>query len=324
MKKRPLGKTGFSVSEIGFGGWGIGGDEFGNSYGHTDDDVSVAALHRALDLGVNIIDTADIYGHGHSEALIGRVLKERTQVTGAKPVVVTKGGINFYRPDSARERGIEPDWTPYGVAHAVQMSLERLGTEALDVFLLMNPPVELLDRWKTWETLSALQTAGKIQHYGVSVADHADGVWLLKHNYPVSVLEVPYSLFFQGAAVELLPLARKRKVGVLAREPLANGFLTGKYGPSPEFQIGDMRRELPAGYSEAMHEVGARLDFLAEQTNRTKAQAALRFALDQQGISSVVVGMKTGDQVEENLKASNVPPITALEHEQIASAFFDT
>jgi aryl-alcohol dehydrogenase-like predicted oxidoreductase len=316
MKKRPLGKTGFSVSEIGFGGWGIGGDEFGNSYGPTDDTQSIAALHRALDLGVNLIDTSDIYGHGHSEALIGRVLKERS---GPRPVVVTKGGINFYRPDSP----IESDWTPYGIAHAVQRSLERLGTECLDVFLLMNPPVELLDRWKTWETLDALKKAGKIAHYGVSLADHADGVWLLRQNYPVSVLEVPYSLFFQGAAIELLPLARKRKVGILAREPLANGFLTEKYGPSPNFPHGDMRRDLPTGYSEAMHEVSERLNFLADDTGRTKAQAALRFVLDQQGISSVVVGIKTVEQVEENLKSVRVPEITTQEHEQIAAAFFD-
>jgi aryl-alcohol dehydrogenase-like predicted oxidoreductase len=316
MKSRPLGKTGFKVSEIGFGGWGIGGNGFGNSYGITDDDNSIAALHAALDAGVTLIDTADVYGHGHSEALIGRVLKERG---GKRPVVVTKGGVNFYRPDG----GIETDWTPYSIAHAVQRSIERLACESLDVFLLMNPPVELLDRWKTWETLEALQKAGKIQHFGVSVGDHEDGTWLLKQNYPVAVLEVPYSLFFQGASVDLFPLARKRKVGIIAREPLANGFLTGKYGPSPNFPDGDMRRSLSAGYPEAMYEVGRRLDFLADGTGRTKAQSALRFALDQEGISSVVVGMKTVEQVEENLGAVNVPPITSQEREQIAAAFFE-
>lgn len=314
MKTRTLGKTGLAVSEVGFGGWGIGGNEFGNSYGETSDDESLAALRRALECGVNLFDTADIYGRGHSEALIGRAVKEWD---GPKPIVVTKGGINFYRPDGT----IEQDWTPYGVAHAVQRSLERLGGATLNIYLLMNPPVELLDRWKTWEALDALQKAGKIGHYGVSVAGAEDGVWLLRNNYPLSVLELPYSIFFQSAATDLMPLARKRKVGVLVREPLANGFLTGKYGPAPEFTAGDMRRELPSGYAEAMHEAGVKLDFLTANGVRSKSQAALRFVLDEPAVSSVVVGMKTPSQVEENVKATDVAPISRAERERIGLVF---
>ena len=122
--------------------------------------------------GVTLFDTADIYGHGHSEALLGEVLAEWD---GPQPTVVTKGGINFYRRDDT----LEPDWTPYALAHAVQQSLARLRRETLDVFLLMNPPVQELDRWRVWETLDALRRAGKIAHVGVSVADPQDGVWLL-------------------------------------------------------------------------------------------------------------------------------------------------
>ena len=314
MKTRPLGKTGLRVSEIGFGGWAIGGAAFGNGYGPTDDEQSKAAIRRALELGVSLFNTADVYGHGHSEALLGEVL---ARWEGPPPTVVTKGGVNFYR----RDETLEADWTPYAVAHAVQQSLMRLRREALDVFLLMNPPVQDLDRWRTWDTLDALQRSGKIRHYGVSVAEPEDGVWLLRHNLPVSVLEVAYSVFYQGATVELLPLARRRKVGILAREPLANGFLTGKYGPGAEFPEGDIRAALPPEYVRAMAETAARLDFLTRGGARTPAQAALRFVLDDPAVSSVIVGAKTAGQVEENVGASGAPPIDAAERQGVSDIF---
>lgn len=314
MQTRRLGKTGLHVSEIGFGGWAIGGNAFGNSYGDTEDDVSKAAIRRALELGVTLFDTADVYGQGHSEALLGEVL---TAWEGQPPVVVTKGGVNFYRRDGT----LEPDWTPYALAHAVQQSLLRLRRETLDVFLLMNPPVEDLDRFRVWETLDALKRAGKIKFVGASVGEPEDGVWLLKNNLPVDVLEVSYSLFYQGATTELLPLARKRKVGLLAREPLANGFLTGKYGPDAAFGAGDIRAALPDEYVAAMSDTAANLGFLWRDGARTMTQAALRFVLDDPAVSSVVVGMKTPTQVEENVGAAAVPPIDAAERERIAGVF---
>ena len=314
MNTRPLGKTGLTVSEIGFGGWAIGGDAFGNGYGPTDDSVSKAALRRALEEGVTLIDTADIYGHGHSEALIGDVLHTWD---GPPPTVVTKGGINFYRRDGT----LEPDWTPYGLAHAVQQSLARLRREALDVFLLMNPPVESLDRWRAWETLDALRRAGKVRHIGVSVAEPQDGVWLLQNDLPVDVIEVAYSLFYQGATLELLPLARRRKVGILAREPLANGFLAGKHAPDARFAGGDIRAALPPEYVAAMSEMAGRLSFLTRGGARTPAQAAVRFVLDDPAISCVVVGAKSPDQVQENLAAAGVRSIDAVERDQIQGVF---
>ena len=314
MESRRLGKTGLRVSEIGFGGWAVGGNGFGNSYGDTDDAVSRAAIRRALELGVTLFDTADVYGHGHSEALLGEVLADWA---GPPPVVVTKGGINFYRRDDT----LEQDWTPFALAHAVQQSLGRLRREILDVFFLMNPPVEELDRWKVWEALGALKRSGKLRFFGVSVADPSDGLWLLRNNLPVDVLEVGMSLFYQGAWAELLPLARKRGVGILAREPLANGFLTGKYAPDAQFADGDIRAALPAEYVSAMTEAAGRLNFLRRGGTRTPAQAALRFVLDDVSVSSVVVGAKTPAQIEENVGAVSVPPIDEAEREQIAGVF---
>lgn len=314
MQTRRLGKTGLHVSEIGFGGWAIGGNAWGNSYGETDDAASKAAIRRALELGVTLFDTADVYGQGHSEALLGEVL---TEWDGTQPIVVTKGGINFYR----RDETLEPDWTPLALAHAVQQSLTRLRRETLDVFLLMNPPVEELDRFRVWETLDALKRGGKIKYYGASVAEPEDGVWLLKNKLPVDVLEVGYSLFYQGAMVELLPLARKRKVGILAREPLANGFLTGKYSGESQFPDGDIRASLPPEYVAAMAEMTARLDFLRQDGARTAAQAALRFVLDDPAVSCVIAGAKTAAQVEENVAANSIPPISEAERERVAGVF---
>jgi len=314
MRLNKLGKTGLHVSEIGFGGWAIGGNAFGNSYGKTDDEVSKAALRRALELGVTLFDTADVYGQGHSEALLGEVLNDWS---GSPPAIVTKGGVNFYRQDGT----LEPDWTPLALAHAVQQSLARLRRETLDVFLLMNPSVEDLERFRVWETLDALKRAGKIAHFGVSVAEPADGVWLLQNHLPVEVLEVGYSIFYQGATTELLPLARRRKVGILAREPLANGFLTGKYSPDAAFPGGDIRATLPREYVAAMAEMAAKLDFLCRDGVRTVTQSALRFVLDDPAVSCVVAGAKTPGQVEENIGAILVPPINAAERERIAGVF---
>ncbi len=314
MKQRRLGKTGLRVSEIGFGGWGIGGPQFGNSYGPTDDSVSRAAIVRALERGVTLFDTADIYGHGHSEALLGEVLADWA---GPKPTVVTKGGINFYRNDGT----LEPDWTPYSIARAVQQSLMRLRRETLDVYLLMNPNVQELDRWRAWETLDALRRAGKIAHFGVSVQTPEDGVWLLKNNKPVQVIQVALSVFFQSATVELLDLARKRGVGILAREPLANGFLAGRYGPKAVFASGDIRHALPPEYVQAMTQTAAKLGFLSEGGARTPAQSALRFVLDEPRVASVVVGMKTPAQVDENTGAADVTPLTDDERARLMRVF---
>ena len=314
MRINKLGKTGLRVSEIGFGCWAVGGNAYGNSYGETDDEVSKAALWRALELGVTLFDTADVYGQGHSEALLGEVLADWS---GPSPTVVTKAGINFYRQDGT----LEPDWTPLALAHAVEQSRARLRREILDVFLLMNPSVEDLDRFRVWETLEALKRAGKIAHVGVSVAEPADGVWLLQNRLPVEVIEVGYSLFYQGATTELLPLARQRKVGILAREPLANGFLTNKYMADIQFKAGDIRAALPREYIAAMTETAAKLDFLSTNGQRSTAQAALRFVLDDPAVACVVVGAKTPSQVEENVGAIHAAPISEAERTRIAEIF---
>ncbi|HEX5322456.1 MAG TPA: aldo/keto reductase [Capsulimonadaceae bacterium] len=316
MKSRRLGKTGLKVSEIGFGGWAIGGAVFDSAYGATDDEISRAAIRRALELGVTFFDTADLYGHGHSEALLGEVMSEWP--AGERIVIATKGGVNFYRLDGS----LEKDLTPYAIANAVQHSRQRLRREKLDLYLLMNPPEEmLLDNDRVWETLVALQKAGQLGAVGVSVEEPQEGVRLLKAGAPVDVIEVVYNLFYQSAALELFPLAHKKRVGIIAREPLANGFLSGKYAADAEFPEGDMRRLLPPEYLAAMSETAQALRFL-ERSGRTLAQAALRFALDEPAVAVAIPGMKTPAQVEENVAAARLPELTEEERLAIHRVFF--
>ena len=314
MKKRRLGNTGIKVSEIGFGGWAIGGSTYGNSYGPTDDDVSRAAVLTALENGVTLFDTADVYGHGHSEALLGEVIKDWS---GAKPTVVTKGGINFYRPDGT----LEPDWTPFAIAHAVQQSLVRLRREALDIFLLMSPNVEELERFRTWESLLALQRSGKIVHFGVSIVEPDDGIWLIKNQAPIAVLEVAFSLFFQSATLELFDLAKRNNIGIIAREPLANGFLTGKYKRGHVFHPEDMRASLPGEYATAMQDAVEDLRFLEQ--GRTLAQASIRYVLDEPRIHCTIPGARTPEQVIENVAAAAMPALTTAERDQITGVFYE-
>ena len=316
MNLRRLGKTGLRVSEIGFGGWAIGGVAFESAYGKTDDEVSRAAIRRALELGVTFFDTADLYGHGHSEALLGEVIGDWP--AAEQIVIATKGGVNHYRTDGT----LEKDLTPYAIANAVQHSRQRLRREKLDLYLLMSPPLEpLLETDRVWETLAALQKAGQIGAVGVSVEEPAEGVRLLKAGAPVDVIEVVFNLFYQSAVLELFGLARKKRVGIIAREPLANGFLTGKYQPDAQFSEGDMRRVLPPKYVAAMAETAEALRFL-EKPSRTLAQAALRFVLDEPTVSVAVPGAKTPAQVEENVAASNLPPLTEDERLAIYRVFF--
>ena len=315
MKSRRLGSVGRRVSEVGFGGWAIGGDKFETAYGPVDDRESMAAIHRALELGVTFFDTSDLYGHGHSEALIGRVLSEwpdRDSVT-----VATKGGVNFYRP------GEEPegDFTPYGIAHAVELSRARLRKDSIALYMLMNPPIGvLLENDRVLETLSALRRAGKITAYGISVTDAEEGVALLKAGILLDAIEVTYNMFFQSAAVELLPLAKKQRVAVIAREPLANGFLAMPKS-TYDFASTDHRSAVSPEYLDLFGSMFDQLDFLKNE-KRTVAQAALRFVLDQPEVTTVIPGTRFASHVEENCLASELPPLTQDELNKIHAVFF--
>lgn len=295
MKYRPLGSTGLEVSEIGFGAWAVGGNEHGNSYGPTDDEESLRAIVAAVDLGCTFFDTADCYGHGHSEELLGRALSGRRQ----QVVLATKGGSDFYH---------EPPRLNFSESHlvfAVEESLKRLATDYIDLYQLHNPPFSLIESGRVFEALEKLKSQGKIRHYGVSIHDPHEGLLAMKVGKPATI-QVVYNVLRRDAAEELFPRAIAEGVGIIAREPLANGFLTGKYTKDSIFPIGDIRHQWPSKYQTQL--INQVQDFLktAEQNPVTPAQTALRFVLAQPAVSTVIPGCKTAAQAEENLKTSDL------------------
>jgi aryl-alcohol dehydrogenase-like predicted oxidoreductase len=298
VKTRALGRTGLRVSEIGFGAWAVGGNAHGNSYGPTDDRESVASIRRAIDLGVNFIDTADVYGWGHSEEIVGEALE------GARDGVhlATKVGGDFYHG------GVRMNFDPGYMAFALERSLNRLRTDRIDLYQLHNPPAERMADPGTYDVLDTLKDEGKILHYGVSVHEPVEALLCLQAGKP-SVLQIPFSLFRQEWIDEVLPEARKANVGIIAREPLGNGFLAGRIRPDARFPPGDIRHHWPPTIIAARSQAAANLAFLARE-GRTMAQAALRFVLAFPEVSVAIPGGKTVDQVEENCSAADAPELS--------------
>jgi aryl-alcohol dehydrogenase-like predicted oxidoreductase len=298
VNRRTLGRTGLSVSEIGFGGWAVGGNAFGNSYGATDDAESQRAIRRAFELGCNFFDTADVYGHGHSEELIGAALHDvRDQV-----ILATKVGGNFYNRDIhplMRERigqavgksldDIEPDavlpvthdatFTPGYLRFAVERSLRRLRTDRIDLLQLHNPPINLISAMGTYEPLEEMKRDGLIRFYGVSVHPPEEGVAAVQATMPDTV-QLVYNLARREAEDTFLATAHAANVGVIAREPLANGFLAGRYSADSTWERGDIRSRMPRPYVTQLAALGQRVRELAEKSGLTAAQLALKFVLD--------------------------------------------
>src|SRR5688572_612463 len=223
MQYRELGKTGIKVSEIGFGAWAIGGSaEAGGAplgWGRANDDESLAAIRRARDLGVNFFDTADSYGFGRSESLLGIVLSRKRQDV----VIATKVGV--VRKSTGE---LQKDFSKQHIFLAVDGSLKRLRSDYIDLYQLHNPTIADLNREEIQEAMDRLQDAGKIRFWGVSITTPEEGIEIIKRDWGYA-LQVLYNVINQAPARELFPLAKQKGYGIIARVPLASGLLTGKY-----------------------------------------------------------------------------------------------
>jgi len=301
MKYRTLGKTGLKVSEVGFGAWAIGGNNYGNSYGPTDDKVSLAAVEKAFELGCNFYDTADVYGHGHSEELLGQALKEHRDDV----ILATKVGGDFYH-DPPR-MNFNPEYLEFASAK----SCERLQTDHLDLYQLHNPPAQLLKSRKIFDGLDKLKDSGRIRHYGISIHDPQEGLLAMRYGQPAAI-QVVFNLLRQEAKNQLFQVARDQNVAIIAREPLANGFLAGKFTIDSTFPSGDIRRNFPSNYLSGLIRASQQLRLLESKT-RTLAQASIRFVLDHKDVSTVIPGAKTPQQTEEDIRSSELPSLTGEE-----------
>lgn len=291
MRYRALGATGLHVSEIGFGTWGIGGTASSAvAYGPTDDAESRRALRRAVDLGVTFFDTADLYGGGHSERLIGETLG------GVRDAIVIAGKAGF------RDGGAAQDFSAAHLRNALEASLRRLGTDRIDLYQLHGPPLDAVPG--ALETLAALRRQGKLRALGVSVRSPDDG--LAVSELPgLDAIQVNFSLVDQRAVANgLLARCVARGIAVIVRTPLCFGFLTGAYPPETAFAAGDHRRRwspVQVARWAGAHETFAAV--LRRSGADTPAQGALRFCLSYPAVASVIPGMLTVAQVEENAGA---------------------
>ncbi len=300
MKYRKLGATGLEVSEIGFGGWGIGGVvKDALAYGKTDDRRSLDALTRAFELGVTFFDTSDFYGYGHSEALIGQALA----AVRDKVVISTKTGL-------VNAQGQQDFSKPY-IRQCLEASLKRLKSERVDLYLMHNPSLETLREQDVISTLRELQAEGKIRAFGISLRALEDGPAVISE-FGVGCIEVNFNLSDQRLLESgLLELCIEKKVGVIARTPLCFGFLTGQYKRTDELDAGDHRKNHSADQVARWNQAAALFSSaLKINQTQTAAQAALRFCLSYP-ISSAIPGMLSREQVEENILASEQGPLSS-------------
>jgi aryl-alcohol dehydrogenase-like predicted oxidoreductase len=299
MKYRTLGKTNLNVSEIGFGAWGIGGGMWKGS----DDTESMRTLHRAVDLGVNFIDTALAYGKGHSEQLIGNLLKERKERLYAATKIPPKNQLWPARAGSAVRDAFPKDY----IIECTEKSLKNLGTECLDVQQFHVWLDEWLYEGDWWEAIRGLKEQGKIRAFGVSINDHAPETALeLVRSGLADTVQVIYNIFDQSPEEKLFRVCQEKNVGVIVRVPFDEGGLTGSIAPETTFPERDWRnRYFRDDRKKQVWERAKNLEKLLNGEAKNLPELALRFCLSHPAVSTIIPGMRTVDHVESNIAVSD-------------------
>jgi aryl-alcohol dehydrogenase-like predicted oxidoreductase len=297
MRQRTLGRTTFAVSELGFGAWGIGGKQWIGA----DDDESLRALLAAADEGVNFVDTALAYGAGHSERLVGRLLKERPGIAIATKVP-PRNGVWPARGD----RPVSECYPPEHIISSCEQSLRNLQTERIDLLQLHTWHDAFLEQDSWQEAFFSLKRSGKVRFLGVSVSEHdPDSALKIVASGVIEAVQVLYNIFDPTAADRLFPLCLEHGVGVLARVPLDEGGLTGAIRPDTTFPKGDFR----AGYFRGnrrrqVYERVEALNRILEPEAHTVAELALRFCISHDAVSTVIPGMRKISTVTANVRAT--------------------
>lgn len=307
MKYTRLGSRGPVVSTVGYGSWGISGRD----WGVTDDEESKKAINAALDAGITFIDTADVYGFGHSEELIREVLDQRPEKN--KIIIATKAGNNFY-PAMGRKHELTPFNNDYSVRHlefAAEQSLKRLNVEALDILQLHSPTIDILEKDEPWMALERLKKAGKIKHAGWSVMsfnETSQAHILERHHDLLDVIQVRYNLLERQAEEVLFPMAQKYGTGVIVRIPLLFGLLSGKFSSATTFGSNDHRRSnlSPEKLTTYLKEFETYRHVFEKYSQYTAAQLSLRFCISHPACHTVIPGGKTAEQVTENVMAADL------------------
>jgi aryl-alcohol dehydrogenase-like predicted oxidoreductase len=294
MNNRTLGKTGFQVSEIGYGAWGIGKSSW---IGATDDE-SLKALHRSVDLGLNFIDTALVYGNGHSEVLVGRLIKERSERIYIATKIPPKNRV-WPAPDGVAAAQAFP---ARHVIASTEESLRNLGLEAIDVqqFHVWSDAWANEGDWLT--AIEQLKKQGKIRHFGVSINDYQpENAIKLIETGVVDSVQVIYNIFEQSPEDRLFPACERHHVGVIVRVALDEGGLTGKITPDTKFEKDDFRANYFRGdRKQQVYERVKQITSDLKITTDQMAETALRFVLSHRAVSTVIPGMRSVRNVDQN------------------------
>ena len=315
MKHRRFGRIGWQISEIGFGAWAVGGE-----WGTVDDGQSIAAMKRALELGVNFFDTADVYGDGRSERLLGRLRRE----TKVPFHVATKAGRRL-------TPHVAGGYNKENLTAFVERSLKNIGVESLELIQLHCPPTDTYYRPETFAAMDELVKAGKIQHYGVSVERVEEGLKAME--FPnVASIQIIFNMFRQRPAERFLAEAQRRGVATIIRVPLASGMLTGKLTAASKFPSDDHRNynrhgevfDVGETFSGVPYEAG--LQAVEElkalvPAGATLAQLALRWILMFDGVSTIIPGGKNSRQVADNCGASALPALTDQQMKSVRAVY---
>jgi aryl-alcohol dehydrogenase-like predicted oxidoreductase len=316
MNYRPFGRTGWQVSEISFGAWAIG-----SAWGEVSDDDALAALRTSIDQGVNLIDTADVYGDGRSERLIAQVLKERAE----QVYVITKAGRRLDPHVAAGYKNRE------NLTAFIERSLKNLRVEALDLVQLHCPPTEVYYMPEVFGFLDDLVQVGKLKFYGVSVEKVEEALKAIE--YPnVQSVQIIFNIFRQRPAELFFDVARQRQIGILARVPLASGLLSGKMTRQTSFPADDHRNFNRYGQSFDVGETFSGVDYdtgleAVEQLRplvppgATMAQFALRWILMFKAVSCAIPGAKNAAQATQNAQAADLPPLSDEAMAQIRAIY---
>jgi aryl-alcohol dehydrogenase-like predicted oxidoreductase len=306
MEQRPLGRTGADVSVVGLGTWQLGGD-----WGDVDDDTASDVLDAALDAGVTLLDTADVYGDGRSEVRIRKALVARSE----RPFVATKAGRRADPFEAAQ-------YTPANLRAWIDRSRRNLGVDTLDLVQLHCPPTAVYPDQRVYDALDSFVADGAIAAYGVSVETVAEGLTALEHP-GVQSIQVILNVFRRKPLEELLPAAAKAQVGVLARVPLASGLLSGRFSESTTFAPDDHRNfnrhgeafDVGETFSGVPYEVGvqAAREFVDICGDRKPSAVALRWVIQQPGVTAVIPGASNVGQARANAEAADLPALTDSE-----------
>ena len=313
MKYRHLPRTDLDPSEIGFGLWTLGT----NWWGRIEESDKVRLLEEAVELGINFFDTADTYGEGYGEEILAKALRHERQ----NIIIATKFGYDFYDSierigHKERTQRFEPDF----IRFACEQSLQRLKTDYIDLYQLHNPRIDAIEKDEVFDLLNTLVKEGKIRYYGSALGPDIgwfdEGEASMRERQ-VSSLQIIYSILEQEPARRFFPIAEDEQVGLISRVPHASEVLTGRFEQPPTFDPGDHRAHRKQEWLAQALKKADQVEFLAQDTGRTLAQAAIKFCLAQGTIVSVLPNFTNSEELREYSSAPEMPDLAQEECEQL-------